>query len=282
MVMTSCFTRCSMAGGTVGLVFKRATRSPPDGIDALIAPTQPHYRGTGPVWWAIIPGMEHSFPIVLASASPRRRRLLEWLGLPFDAAAVETPESLDSPLASDPAALAVSLAQEKAAAVRDAGLHDDALVLTFDTIVALGDRVLGKPTDVPDAWDMLRALSGGTHQVHTGCSISLPGAIDSVCFSATTDVEMHPLSTERIEEWMAAGEFMGCAGAYNIEGQVASVTVEQCYQNVAGLPLCHLYAALRSPGIVDQLPGAMQSPVVSCDAALCRTCLLGPRITRAD
>lgn len=219
--------------------------------------------------------------LVLASQSPRRRRLLAWLGLPFDAEAVDTPEDLDSPLAADPAALAKHLAAEKAFAARAEGLGDDALLLCFDTIVVADGRVLGKPLDESDAWRMLRSLSGRTHEVVTGCAMLCPGADDPFDFSVTTRVRMHDLSDCAIEAWMAMGTYMGCAGAYNIEAQVASVGTDECYQNVAGLPLCHLYAALcelsreRCPDIEPA------SPVSACDAALGRTCELGPRVIAA-
>lgn len=219
--------------------------------------------------------------IVLASASPRRRRLLGWLGLPFDVTSVDTAEELDSPLAADPRALAASLAREKALATRAIAEHDDALVLTFDTIVVLGGQLLGKPVDVLDAWRMLRALSGRTHQVVTGVGLMCPCAETPLTFAVTTNVTMHTLTDGDIEAWMARGEFMGCAGAYNIEGQVAQVTAAECYQNVAGLPLCHVYAALRGslPGLrppcLSQEP---DSPAAACDAALGRSCELAPRM----
>ena len=222
--------------------------------------------------------MEPATRIVLASASPRRRRLLSWLGLPFEVDAFDTPESLDTPLAADPEALAISLAEEKAAAALAAGAGDDALVLTFDTIVVLDGGVLGKPADEADAWRMLRSLSGRTHQVVTGCTIARPGeALHS--FAVVTAVQMQALTDCRIEAWMAMGEFMGCAGAYNIEGQVAEVTDSECYQNVAGLPLCHVFVELKrlsSEGLVLDA----RAPLATCDAALCRSCRLGPVVTR--
>lgn len=223
--------------------------------------------------------MEPRPRIVLASASPRRRRLLSWLGLPFEVDAFDTPESLDTPLAADPSALAISLALEKAQAARDSGTADDALVLTFDTIVVLDGAVLGKPTDHEDAWRMLRALSGRTHQVVTGCALTCPGAAPR-SFAVVTDVQMLPLGDHHISEWMASGEYMGCAGAYNIEGQVAEVTESECYQNVAGLPLCHVYAALAED-MAGCLPATPESPIARCDAALGRTCALGPRVIGA-
>lgn len=219
--------------------------------------------------------------LVLASQSPRRRRLLAWLGLPFSATAVDTPEDLDTPLARDPSALAESLAAEKAVAACAHGLPEDALVICFDTIVVLDGTVLGKPADVPDAWRMLRALSGRTHQVVTG--VALAGACRAPeTFSVTTSVTMRPLTDGRIEEWMARGHFMGCAGAYNIEDQIAEVTEDECYQNVAGLPLCHLHVELARLAEDGQVvwPGGIAPtvPIAPCDAALGRHCCLGPRL----
>jgi septum formation protein len=220
--------------------------------------------------------------VVLASQSPRRRRLLEWLGLPFTATAVDTPESLDSPLAADPPALAISLAAEKAEAARSEGLAEDALVLCFDTIVVLGDEVLGKPADVADAWRMLRALSGRTHQVVTGVAALPPGASEPHTLAVVTNVVMRSLTDADIEAWMGCGTFMGCAGAYNIEAQVAEVTLDECYQNVAGLPLCHLYAELACDAeLRAALPGEPAVPIAPCDAALGRCCTLGRRLISA-
>jgi len=218
--------------------------------------------------------------VVLASASPRRRRLIEWLGIPVHLTAVDTPEELDSPLASDPPALACALAAEKALAAAEAP-GEGTLVLAFDTVVVLDDEVLGKPSDVPDAWRMLRALSGRTHEVVTGVAILDPGAAAPSTFSVTTEVRMKSLSDCQIEAWMALGESMGCAGAYNIEGQVAEVDLDECYQNVAGLPLCHLRAQLSSDSSACEVLGTVRSPIAACDAALGRTCALGPRVVQA-
>ncbi|TLM78939.1 MAG: septum formation protein Maf [Actinobacteria bacterium] len=211
--------------------------------------------------------------LLLASASPRRRRLLAWLGLPYECASFDTPEDLATP-AADPQELACLLAAEKAVAARGAGLGPaGATVLGFDTIVVLDGDVLGKPADTGDAWRMLRALSGRTHEVVTGCAVLLAGDLEPRTFAVTTRVLMRELDDDAIRAWMARGEYLGCAGAYNIEGQVAEVTGDECYQNVAGLPLCHLRAELAALGI------ASASPVAACDAALGRSCTLGPRVT---
>lgn len=218
--------------------------------------------------------------IVLASQSPRRRRLLHMLGLPFEATSVDTPENLDTPLAADPPALAEHLAAEKARAARDEGHAENALVLAFDTIVVHKGHLLGKPRDDADAWRMLRSLSGKVHQVVTGVAMLCPGDEEPDAFSVITDVAMQDLDDRRIEEWMARGEYIGCAGAYNIEGQVAEVTDCDCFQNVAGLPLCHLYAALTGPGAPPCLPMQPSMPAEACDAVLARRCRLGRELTR--
>lgn len=220
--------------------------------------------------------------IVLVSQSPRRRRLLDLLGVPFETASVDTPEDLDSPLASEPRMLAEYLAAEKALAAREEGYAADALVLTFDTIVVHEGRLLGKPMDADDARSMLRSLSGKTHQVVTGVGMLCPADETVRTFSVVTDVRMCELDDARMAEWMASGEYLGCAGAYNIEGQVAEVTSTECYQNVAGLPLCHLYAELTGPDAPPCLPVEPRSPAPGCNAALGRTCELAASVTRVD
>lgn len=215
---------------------------------------------------------------LLASQSPRRRRLLAWLGAPFETTAVETPEDLADPRATDPESLAAHLASDKALAARAQGLARDLPVLAFDTVVVHEGHVLGKPTNVEEAWRMLRSLSGAMHQVVTGCAVLSPGDASPVTFSVTTDVTMRDLSDGQIEEWMAEGTFMGCAGAYNIESQVAEVTLDECFQNVAGLPLCHLFAALNGAEGFDCLRGRLRSPADACDAALKRRCKLADAV----
>ncbi len=215
--------------------------------------------------------------ILLASLSPRRRRLLALLGVDFDVHAVDTPEDLSSPLASDAAALAAHLAAEKAIAAHAEGLDSYTLVLTFDTVVVLDGRILGKPRDEADAVRMLSDLSGRTHQVVTGTAVLLPGIETPETFAVTTNVRMEELDEARIAEWMALGEYAGCAGAYNIESQIAGVDEHACYQNVAGLPLCHLYAFLKAR--VPEIAASLVEPVGPCNSALGRSCLLGPCVT---
>jgi septum formation protein len=210
--------------------------------------------------------------LTLASASPRRRRLLPWIDVPFEVIATDTPEDLSSPLKAVPPVLARSLAADKARAAR--ALRGDAagVIVAFDTIVVLDRAILGKPADAADARRMLQALSGRMHQVVTGVAILMPQRTDPQTFSVTSDVEMRDLDETTIDAWLADDEALGCAGAYNIEAHLGSVSDDTCYQNVAGLPLCHLYQWLDRLGVEG-----LTRPIATCDAALGRTCTLGPR-----
>ncbi|MRS12623.1 MAG: septum formation inhibitor Maf [Actinobacteria bacterium] len=214
---------------------------------------------------------------VLASASPRRRRLIGWLGLPVRIAAADTAEDLASALS--PADIAVSIAAEKALAV--AADRRTETVLAFDTIVVDSGRVLGKPADRDDARRMLASLFGGVHDVVTGVAILPPGAVGPDTFPVTTHVSMRDVSGDAVEAWLAGDDVLGCAGAYNIEHHLASVADDECYQNVAGIPLCHLYRELAL-GRAGAVPDGLNPPVAACDAALGRTCLLGPQLCATD
>ncbi len=212
-----------------------------------------------------------SSDLVLASASPRRRRLVAWLGVPVTLAAADTEEDLS--VALPPAGLTQLLAAEKAAVVRARGASG--IVLAFDTIVVHNGAVLGKPRDRADARRMLGELSGGTHEVVTGVALAAPGVDAPFTFAVTTPVAMRALSEKTTNEWVEGDECPGCAGAYNIERHLASVSDSECFQNVAGIPLCHLYRELAS-GRAGEVPAGLVAPVAACDAALGRHCLLGP------
>jgi septum formation protein len=213
-------------------------------------------------------------PLLLASRSPRRRRLIAWLGAPFAVTEADTPEDLDSPLASVPPVLARSIAADKARAAR-AGSAGSAAIVACDTIVLHERRILGKPRDMDEALAMLNTLSSRTHEVITGVAILLPEWEEPRTFAVTTRVAMSELTEEAVLSWAEKGELMGCAGAYNIESHLATVEPDQCYQNVAGLPLCHLYCELERWGV----PG-LTSPVDECERARRTCCLLGPRVVR--
>jgi septum formation protein len=173
--------------------------------------------------------------LILASASPRRRALLEQVGIAFEVSPAEDAEGrrLDG---EAPAGYARRSAELKAVAVS----HNvpDALVLGADTVVALGDRVLGKPADAAEARRMLAALSGRSHWVHTGISVAFGGqALRSEVVS--TEVSFRELSSDEIRAYVATGEPLDKAGAYGIQGRGALLVdrVNGCYFNVVGLPL---------------------------------------------
>lgn len=211
--------------------------------------------------------------LVLASASPRRRRLVSWLGVPVVTAAADIAEDLTRPL--PPEALARALSAEKALAVRPD--HAGGTILAFDTIVVHDGRVLGKPADRDDARRMLDGLSGGEHLVITGVAVLAEDATEPDTLAVVTPVAMKSPSAEAVEAWVTGDEVLGCAGAYNIERHLASVADDQCFNNVAGLPLCHVYRELAS-GRAGTPPSGLKPPVAECDAALGRRCLLGPEL----
>ena len=197
--------------------------------------------------------------IVLASASPRRRELLQQIGLPFEVLPGAVPEHGRSE--ADPVTLARALAEEKAQDV--AQRVDDGLVIGADTIVVADGRVLGKPSDAADAARMLRLLSGRTHQVITGVAVAdcrAGRALRTEVDHATTDVTFLPWTEEDIAAYVATEEPLDKAGAYAIQGY-ASILVGGicgCYFNVVGLPLALLARLLRACGLPVR-PGPLRN-----------------------
>jgi len=179
-------------------------------------------------------------PLILASASPRRRELLATLAIPFD---IVKPNVNEAQLKDEtPKHFVERLAKAKADAVSSL----DAIVIAADTVVVLDDCILGKPTDLEDAKRMLRALSGKVHQVITG--VCVQNASRSIVFSLSTMVTFRALAEEEILMYVESGEPLDKAGAYAIQGNAASMvaTIEGSYTNVIGLPLCEIYKILIS------------------------------------
>lgn len=185
--------------------------------------------------------------IVLASGSPRRRQLLEQIGLTgFRVLASDVDESL--PAGLGPGEAVELLSARKGAAV--AGLvSPETLVIAADTVVALDGAILGKPRDGEEARRMLSALSGRTHQVYTGVSLFYRG--ERRTEHEVTSVAFRPLSEEEIAAYVATGEPMDKAGAYGIQGLGALLVerLEGDYFNVMGLPLCRLGRMLSAAGV---------------------------------
>ncbi|HET9306462.1 MAG TPA: Maf family protein [Candidatus Sulfotelmatobacter sp.] len=204
--------------------------------------------------------------LVLASASPRRQELLRNAGIPFT---VQPADVDETPLPRESARdCAERLAQEKAVTVWKSRPRD--LVLGADTVVVIGEKILGKPVDAEDAARMLRMLSGKEHQVITGVCLVSHGARDqglgisesrsqvsneetgpencqARTASETTLVTMSELSDKEIREYVATGEPMDKAGAYAIQGMASRwiPRIEGDYSNVVGLPVALVYRMLR-------------------------------------
>ena len=179
-------------------------------------------------------------PLVLASASPRRRHLLAHLGLDFDVVPTDADETWPD-LEPGPAAEEVAL--RKARAVDRPG----ALVLAADTVVVLDGDVLGKPADAAAAAATLRQLSGRTHAVVTGIALSHDGRTATA--HETTRVTFADLSNAEIAAYVATGSSLDKAGAYGIQdegGAFLVAGIDGDYFNVIGLPLRRLYETLRS------------------------------------
>ncbi|HML52694.1 MAG TPA: Maf family protein [Solidesulfovibrio magneticus] len=185
--------------------------------------------------------------LILASASPRRRELLALTGVPFDIV-VSPAQEPDPDVNEHPAAYAARMARLKAAAV--AQMHPTAVVLGADSVVAVGETILGKPADAADALRMLRLLSGRGHQVVTGCALFAPGREPEI-FTVATNVTMGVISEERLTAYVATGEPMDKAGAYAIQGGAAAFVTTICgsYTNVVGLPLAEVVEILSVWGV---------------------------------
>ncbi len=187
--------------------------------------------------------------LVLASASPRRRELLALAGVPFEIVVSPALEP-DPDVNEHPAAYAARMARLKAAAVAE--MHPTAVVLGADSVVAVGETILGKPADAADALRMLRLLSGRSHQVVTGCALFAPGREPEI-FTVATDVTMGVVSEDRLAAYVATGEPMDKAGAYAIQGGAAAFVTTICgsYTNVVGLPLAEVVAVLGRWGAIS-------------------------------
>jgi septum formation protein len=184
-----------------------------------------------------------SRPLVLASASPRRRELLAQLGVQFLVAAVDIDES--SRPGETPRDLVLRLACGKAEAALDQAPPGH-WVLGADTVVAVGREILGKPADAAEAAAMLQRLSGRAHTVYSGLALARTG-FGTRTAAVRTRVWMRGITSGEIARYLATGEPLGKAGAYAIQGRAAAFVrcLAGSYSNVVGLPLFELDAMLR-------------------------------------
>lgn len=223
--------------------------------------------------------------IVLASGSPRRRELLEQVGIPFIVDVEEVDEDLDI---ANPIELTKELSERKARAVLSR--HPNEWVLGADTVVFYDGEILGKPKDEQEAFDMLCMLAGRTHEVVTGVTLlrieaeqnisddidrsgvpndvnlikavgrKMPREVDlqtypiqKIQFSERTKVRMYAHEREVLRAYVATGEPLDKAGAYGIQGRGAILVerIEGDYNNVVGLPVARVYRELWEAGIVE-------------------------------
>ena len=194
--------------------------------------------------------------VILASGSPRRKELLEQIGVSFEISVADGEEVITRKL---PWEIVEELSLQKATEV--AGRYETKLevaeqtvVIGADTIVAYGEEIMGKPRNEEMAKEMLRKLQDGSHQVYTGVTLIIMTAEDRqvVTFHEKTDVEMYPMSETQIDTYVATKEPMDKAGGYAIQGKCAAYIKGICgdYNNVVGLPVARLMQELFKLGIV--------------------------------
>jgi septum formation protein len=182
-------------------------------------------------------------PLILASTSPRRKKLLAQLNLKFEVLPVEIDEKrngLESPLK-----MVRRLASEKLKAARN--LSKGSIIITADTIVVLNGEILGKPRNNSEAKKMLRKLSGKTHTVYTGYTIHNSIIDKTVTDYEKTLVTFRELSDKEIENYVKTGSPMDKAGAYGIQDDFGAVFVKKIngdFYNVMGLPIAGVYMNL--------------------------------------
>lgn len=180
--------------------------------------------------------------VVLASGSPRRRELLEQIGIKFDVRVSEVDEEIAP--GTKPHQAVEELSYRKAKAVWEE-LQEKETVIGADTVVALGDQILGKPKDADEAKEMLTRLQGREHYVYTGVTI-LTKEGKRVTFHEGTKVTFTPMSREEIDSYVATGDPLDKAGAYGIQGEFAKYVkgIQGDYNSVVGLPAGRLYQEL--------------------------------------
>ncbi len=185
--------------------------------------------------------------IILASASPRRKELLERIGLKFKVEPGNFEESIISGFEPLGLARKISLEKAKVVAVR----HENAIVIAADTFIVFGDRILGKPRTETEARKMLEMINGKSHSVITGFTIIDTGKNKTLSRAVVTRVYIRKLTPAEIDAYVKSKEPLDKAGAYAIQGLGAVIVerIEGDYFNVVGLPLSALTEALKDFGV---------------------------------
>ena len=184
------------------------------------------------------------YHIILASNSPRRKELLRGLDIAFDVR-VQPDIAEASPADIAPADVAAYISREKANAYKDT-IAENELIITADTVVIVGNEILGKPHDDAEAKEMLHKISGRKHQVVTG--VCLTTTEKQHCFSVSTDVTFKNLKEEEIDYYIETYRPLDKAGAYGIQewiGYIGVTALEGSYFNVMGLPVQRIWEELN-------------------------------------
>lgn len=184
------------------------------------------------------------YHIILASNSPRRKELLRGLDIAFDVR-VQPDIAEDYPADTAPADVAAYISREKANAYKDT-IAENELIITADTVVIVGNEILGKPHDGAEAKEMLYKISGRKHQVVTG--VCLTTTEKQRCFSVSTDVTFKNLKEEEIDYYIETYSPLDKAGAYGIQewiGYIGVTALEGSYFNVMGLPVQRIWEELN-------------------------------------
>lgn len=188
--------------------------------------------------------------IVLASASPRRKEILEQIGLEFDIIPSTCSEVITKEI---PKEIVEELACQKAQEVFEK-IGESSIVIGADTIVVFNNKIMGKPKDEDDAYIMINELQSNTHIVYTGVCVFVKenDEVKKIVFSEATQVSVYPMNKEQILEYIATKEPMDKAGAYAVQGKFAIYIkkIDGDYNNVVGLPIAKLYNELLKHGIV--------------------------------
>ena len=179
-------------------------------------------------------------PLILASGSPRRRELLDLMGLTYT---VETPD-VDESFSGRPSETVMDISRRKAAAV--AARHSDSIIIAADTLV-FADGALGKPHTPERAKEMLRSLAGNWHHVYTGITVINTRSGRILRNVDKTRVHLVPMTEQEIDAYVATGEPLDKAGAYGIQGMG-----DGSYSNVVGLPMSMLRTMLAQIGGMDE------------------------------
>jgi len=182
--------------------------------------------------------------IILASQSPRRKHLLNLLGLDFDV----VPSDIDETefVFSNPTQFVNTLSSHKANAV--ANNYPNTIVIAADTIVWIDNQVLSKPQNYNDAFSMLRKLSNNTHEVYTGITIVEKESNKIITDFSRTEVTFRYITDEEIDAYIKSGSPFDKAGSYGIQDDFGAVFVSHikgCFYNIVGLPLSLLYIMLK-------------------------------------